>query len=171
MASEDTFVEAPYGFLVVAAAAACLTAVPARAEEVVLMSPVVPYGADSASEDVRRDCTWNSTMPRYLAGESEGRVKVLEQGIDEASERKLALVATLIHTAPGGGFSGPKWLTMEGKLTEGGKLLGNFEARRQTIRGSMRGCATLDALSEDIASDILEWLKAPSLNAKLGDAK
>ena len=54
---------------------------------------------------------------------------------------------------------------------EGGKLLGNFEVRRQTIRGSMRGCGTLTSLSEEIAGDILEWLKMPSLNAKLGDAK
>lgn len=151
---------------------ACVTAAPARAEDIVLVSSFIPYEKDdTAGENVRKECNWNTTMPRYLAEESEGRVKVAERSIDAVTDKKLALVATHLHTAGGGGWSGPKWLVLEGKMTERGKLLGSFEARRQTIRGSMRGCGTLDSLSEEISGDILEWLKTPSLNAKLGDAK
>lgn len=97
-----------------------------------------------------------------------GKVKLRNQQPSWQLSRSLA---DPIDTAGGGGWSGPKWLVLEGKMTEKGKLLGSFEARRQTIRGSMRGCGTLDSLSEEIAGDILEWLKTPSLNAKLGDAK
>jgi hypothetical protein len=159
-----------YGFVVMAAA--YLTALSARAESVVLVPPLIPYEKpDTASEDVRKECDWNTTMPRYLAGESNGQVKVAEQAIDSVPDKKLVLVAVHLHTAGGGGFSGPKWLVLEGRLTEGGKLLGNFEARRQTIRGSMRGCGTLTSLSEEITDDILEWLKTPTLDAKLGNAK
>jgi hypothetical protein len=143
-----------------------------QASEIVLIQPIVPYEkADTANDDVRKECDWNNTLPSYLAKESDGGVKILEQGIEAMPDKKLLLVATELHTAGGGGWSGPKWLVLEGKLVEGGKLLGNFEARRQTIRGSMRGCNTLTSLSEDIADDILEWLKAPSKDAKLGDAK
>ncbi len=109
-------------------------------------------------------------MPRYLAKESDGRVKVAEQNFDTITGKKLVLVATNLHTLGGGSWTGPKWLVLEGKMTEGGKLLGNFEVRRQTIRGSMRACGTLESLSEEITEDILKWLKKPSLNAKLGDA-
>ena len=151
---------------------ACVSAGFAYAEDIVLVPPLIPYDkSDTASEDVRKDCDWNATMPSYLAKESDGRVKVVEQGIEAMPDKKLMLVATALHTVGGGGWSGPKWLVLEGKLTEGDKLLGSFEARRQTIRGSMRGCGTLTSLSEDIADDILKWLKTPSLNAKLGDAK
>lgn len=151
---------------------ACVAAASARAEDVVLVSLLIPYEKDdTANEGVRKECNWNTTMPRYLAEESEGRVKVAEQNIDAVTDKKLVLVATNLHTAGGGGWSGPKWLVLEGKMTEGGKLLGSFEARRQTIRGSMRGCGTLESLSEEITGDILDWLKNPSLNAKLGDAK
>ncbi len=151
---------------------ACFMSLSVRAEDVVLVSSLIPYAQDdTAGEDVRKECDWNATMPRYLAKESEGRVKVAEQNIEAVTGKKLVIVATNLHTVGGGGWTGPKWLTLEGKLTEKGKLLGSFEVRRQTIRGSMRGCGTLESLSEEVSGDILQWLKTPSLNAKLGDAK
>lgn len=157
------------GFFVVAAAWVVATA--AGAGEIVLVPSTIPYQKDdTANENIRRECTWNTTMPVYLAKESGGRVKVAEQSLDKVMDTRLVLVATHLHAIGGGGWTGPKWLVLEGKLMEGDKLLGNFEARRQTIRGSMRSCGTLESLSEDIADDILEWLKAPGLNAKLGDA-
>ena len=162
--------KAMHGLFAVVMACGMATAV--RAEDVVLVSSLIPYEKDdTAGENVRKECDWNATMTRYLAKESGGRVKVAEQNIDGVTDKKLLLAATHLHTAGGGNWSGPKWLVLEGKLMEGGKLLGNFEVRRQTIRGSMRGCGTLTSLSEEIAGDILEWLKTPSLNAKLGDAK
>lgn len=149
----------------------CLAAASARAEDVVQVSSLIPYQSDEvANETVRKECNWNTTMPRYLAKESDGRVKVAEQNFDTITGKRLMLVATNLHTLGGGSWTGPKWLVLEGKMTEGGKLLGNFEVRRQTIRGSMRACGTLESLSEEITEDILKWLKKPSLNAKLGDA-
>lgn len=109
-------------------------------------------------------------MPQALVDESKGSIKIADQNFDTVTQKKLALVATHLHTLGGGGFTGPKWLVLDGKLMEGGKLLGNFEARRQTIRGAYTACSTLESLSEDIAEDIVEWLKAPGLNAKLGNA-
>jgi hypothetical protein len=148
-----------------------LLAMSAHAENVVLVASFIPYANESTgTEDVRKECTWNTTMPRYLAKESHGLVKVADQSIDTVTDKKLVLAATQVHTAGGGGWSGMKWLVLRGTLTEGSKLLGSFEARRRTLRGSLRGCGTLDSLSEEISDDILEWLKTPSLDAKLGNA-
>jgi len=149
----------------------CLATVSARAEDVVQVSSLIPYQSDAvANETVRKECSWNSTMPRYMAKESGGRVTVAEQNLDTVTGKKLVLVATHLHTIGGGGWTGPKWLVLSGKLMEGNKLLGNFDVRRQTIRGSFKACSTLESLSEEITEDILKWLKEPSLNAKLGDA-
>ena len=150
----------------------CTLAGSVHADDIVLVPSLIPYAHDdTASEDVRKECDWNSTLPRYLARVSDGRVQVAQESVDGATDKKLLLVATHLHTAGGGHWSGPKWLVLEGKLTQGNKLIGNFEARRQTINGSMRGCGTLNSLGEEISDDILAWLKAPSLNARLGDAK
>jgi len=146
-------------------------AAPAYANDMVLVPSSIPYQKEgTAKENIRRECTWNTTMPQYLAKKSDGRVQVAEKNIDTANDRKLMLVATHLHVIGGGSFSGPKWLSLEGKLFEKGKLIGNFDARRQTIRGSFKTCGTLESLSEEIGDDILEWLKNPGLNAKLGDA-
>jgi len=162
--------KAMYGLFFVVVA--CVTAASARAEDIVLVSSLIPYeNADTASEDVRKECNWNTTMPGYLARKSKGLVQVAEQSIDAVTGKKLMIVATSVYTTGGGRFSGPKWLTLEGKLTEEGKLLGTFQARRRTSSGSMRACGTLDSLSEDLAGDILRWLKTPSLNANLGDTR
>ena len=147
-------------------------AAPALAEEIVLVPAFIPYQKDDVTnENIRKECTWNTTMPQYLAKESRGQVQVAEKNIDGAADRKLMLVATHLHSIGGSSWTGPKWLVLEGTLLEKGKLIGNFEARRQTIRGSYKSCGTLESLSEDIGDDILEWLKNPGLNAKLGDAK
>ncbi|MHB1175547.1 MAG: hypothetical protein ACYCZJ_10535 [Sulfuriferula sp.] len=150
---------------------ACSVTVPALAEDVVQVSSLIPYQNDEvANEAVRKECNWNTTMPLYLDKESDGRVRVTEQNLDAVTGKKLVLVATNLHTIGGSSWTGPKWLVLEGKLMQGNKLLGNFEVRRQTIRGSYRACGTLESLSEEITDDILEWLKKPSLNARLGDA-
>lgn len=152
------------------ALAGCI-ATPAVAEEVVLVPAFIPYQKDEvAKENIRKECTWNTTMPQYLVKKSDGRVQITEKNIDSASGRKLMLAATHLHVIGGGGWTGPKWLVLEGKLLENGKLIGNFEARRQTIRGSLKTCGTLESLSEEIGDDIVEWLKNPGLNAKLGNA-
>ncbi len=160
--------KAIHGLLIIIAT--CVVAMSARAEDVVLVSSVIPYQkADTANDAVRKECDWNTTMPRYLAKESEGRVKIAEQGFDTATDKKLVIVAIDLHTLGGGAMTGPKWLVVEGKMTEGSQLLGSFKARRRTIHGTLRACSTLTSLSEEISDDILEWLKKPSLNAKLGN--
>ena len=149
----------------------CIASASAHAEDVVNVSSLIPYQSDNvANETVRKECNWNTTMPQYLAAKSDGRVKVAEQNLDAVGGKKLILVATHLHTIGGGPWTGPKWLVLDGKLMQGNQLVGNFEARRQTIRGSFKACSTLESLSEEITEDILKWLKAPGLNAKLGDA-
>ncbi|HEY9097722.1 MAG TPA: hypothetical protein VIN38_02515 [Thiobacillus sp.] len=150
---------------------ACLATVSVRADDVVQVSTLIPYQSDAvANESVRKECNWNTTMPRYMADKSDGRIQVAEHNLDAVTGKKLILVATHLHTIGGGGWTGPKWLVLQGKLMQGNQLVGNFEARRQTIRGSFKACSTLETLSEVISDDILKWLKEPGLNAKLGDA-
>ncbi len=134
-----------------------------------LVDREIPYlDAESADADFRKECDWNATMPSYLVKQSKGRVLAAGEG---RSNLKLKLVTQTLRTAGGGMWSGPKWLVIEGTLADGDNVIGTFEARRQSIRGSMSGCTTVRELGQDIADDIVEWLDAPTRGAKLGDAK
>lgn len=162
-------------------AAACLVSSPARASadadsegppEILLSDSTIPYlDAESADEDVRRDCDWNRTTAAYLASESEGRVVLPGSTAKPTPRKRLTLVTQTLHTVGGGLWTGPKWVVIEGTLTEDGKTIGSFEGRRQSIAGSLSGCKTVRELGQAVADDILEWIDAPKMNSKLGDAR
>ena len=140
--------------------------------EVMLSDAVIPYlNADSADDDLREDCDWNRTTAVYLASESEGRVVLPGSTVKPAPRKRLTLVTQTLHTVGGGILTGPKWVVIEGTLTEDGKTIGTFEGRRQSIRGSFTACKTVRALGEAVADDILGWIDAPKMDSKLGDAR
>lgn len=139
------------------------------AEDTIYVDAEIPYKSGVGNESVRRECNWNTKMPHYMVEKSKGRIKIDNGSADAASGKKLKLLTTHVHTAGWMLMSGPKWLTLEGTLTQGENLIGSFVVREQAIYGSMKACGTLEELSEDIADEIIKWLNAPSLNAKLGD--
>jgi hypothetical protein len=140
--------------------------------DVVLADAAIPYrDAEAGNAAEWKDCDWNRSMMARLVERSEGRVHVADAAPSIATRRRLALVVQTMHVVGGSTFSGPKWLVIEGRLTDGDEALGSFEARRQSYRGSLRACATIRDLADDIADDIVEWLDAPKPASKLGDAR
>ncbi len=91
-------------------------------------------------------------------------------GAPNKAGRVLELAISELH-APGGGlFSGPKWMAVEGKLYEKGKLTGSFRAKRLSTAVKST-CGTLARISQTIGQDAAASLQAPSMNAELGDAR
>ncbi len=88
-----------------------------------------------------------------------------------ASIPGLALQLSIIDVAgnPGGMKSGSKVMTVAGTLWKDGVEVGNFVARRSAIV-SNHTCNLLQRNARNIAGDIADWVKAPSLNARLGSA-
>ena len=140
--------------------------------EILLADTAIPYlDADAADEDLQRHCDWNRTTAAYLASESEGRVVLPGSTATPAPRKRLTLVTQTLHTVGGGLWTGPKWVVIEGTLTENGRTIGSFEGRRQSIAGSFSGCKTVRELGQAVADDILGWIEAPKMNSKLGDAR
>ena len=133
---------------------------------------------DSVEEDVRKDCAWDTSLPKYLEEKTDGQVNLVETDINTLKERKLLLTVVDSRIAAGEGYargvdyrasSGAKWINLTGILTENGQDIGSFKASRRTVKG-WTGCGVMKSLSEDIGEDIVKWLKNPSMNAKLGEA-
>jgi len=121
---------------------------------------------------VKEECALDTRVPGFI--KSSGGDVVLVDKFSK-SGRRLELSITEIH-APGGGiFTGPKWMTVVGKLHNGGKLEGSFRAKRFSGGGafaSFKGtCAIIGRAAKAIGQDIAGWLNAPSMNAELGDAR
>ncbi len=136
----------------------------AIASDLVTMSYKIPYLNDNVgSGNIQNECTWNSVMPAAMVAQSKGTLVLTDQDLSMVSGKKLFITATHVHAVGGGRFSGPKWITLDGKLMEDGKLLGNFQLRRTTSGGKFGGCATLEYISKALTKDVLKWLKNPQI--------
>jgi hypothetical protein len=139
---------------------AALVSLPLAAAAEVKIPEKIAYDKDAAVTDaVKKECGLETKVPRYVKSAA-------------GSGGKGTLEMKITHVlAPGGGaWSGPKAVTVAGTLRDGGKVVGTFTVRRQTTRGTAT-CQMLERDAEAIGKDIAGWLKSPSMDARLGDAK
>lgn len=144
----------------------------------VTASRAIPFANPaSVRPAVREECS----LPTRFAGfiKSFGRqagikVRLTEQPLTNVAGRVLNVKITRIHGPGGGAWSGAKWVTVEGKLTEGGKVIGTFVAARYSGGGAFamfKGtCDILGRCIETLGRDIAQWMLNPSMDARLGNA-
>lgn len=147
----------------------CATASAAQPSTVVAVPSAVDY-ADGVGTETVRACDWNTRMGEYIANHAKGGVVIRDDASAPAQGRSLRMQVTHAHSTAGGRFSGPKWATIHGELLDGATVIGSFDANRTTTRG-ITACRALERVGEEMGKDIAKWLRAPSMNAKLGNAK
>lgn len=135
-----------------------------------IASRLRPLDKDSVAEDDRKNCPWDTFIPKTMAESNDGLVGITEQDINKLKSRRLLLTLNNSRFAGGGVYSGAKWMEIDGKLMDEDKLIGSFTVRRWTIKG-WTSCGVVERLGEELSDDILNWLKAPGMNTLIGDAK
>lgn len=159
------------------ATAAAPAAKPAYTGPAVTIASSVPFDKNSqASDAVRKECTLDTRLPEFIEAQAkEQGIKVVRgSATPQGKGRVLVMEITHVLGIGGGAWSGPKSVTIEGKLYDNGKLIGSFKARRQSGGGAFAGykstCAILGRCIETLGSDVAEFLAKPRMNATLGDA-
>ncbi len=125
---------------------------------------------DALDESIIKNCAGTTHLPKYLAENSSGHIVLESPSTSRASNRQLKLTLNNSRIAPGGAYSGAKWMEFSGELMDQGRMTGSFTAHRWTIKG-WTNCGAFERLSEWIGGDILDWLNEPTMNAKLGNAQ
>jgi len=152
-----------------ACALAALLAAPAAHAATQLAKSVPIATSAGASGAVQQECQLQARVPEAIA-QAAADVQLVDA--PSKSARWLELEITEVHGPGGGPFSGPKWMTVSGKLHERGKVIGSFRAKRLSTGGFVKGtCATLGGCATAIGRDVAAWLQAPTMNAELGDAR
>lgn len=116
-------------------------------------------------DKVLSQCAIQTMLPQMIADRAPGVTLV-----DKAGGNRLELKIVDIHAPNGGWFSGPKWITVEGRLLAGGTLKGNFIAK-ETSMASATACGMLQKVMSVLAGDIAVWLDHPARNSRLGSAR
>lgn len=138
----------------------------ASAADVVSIPRVTPYADGIGTNDVRTKCDWNSKLGEYIAHSAEMSVSITDADVSQLNGKVLTMKITAIHAIGGGGWTGPKWAQVQGELRDGGKLVGSFTALQHSSVG-LTACGSLNHLAKELGEDIADWLKEPTLNAKL----
>jgi len=85
----------------------------------------------------------------------------------------LTIEIKQVQGGGGGAWSGGKMVLINGKLTEKGKVIGDFKGRRYSGGGMFGGykgtCAILGRCVKALGRDIAEWLNNPKPQSVLGD--
>jgi hypothetical protein len=133
----------------------------------------VPYSKDVHIPDaVRAECGLEQKTAEYVRDALGGKfdkVSVADSVSGSTPGKALSLKITSVLAPGGGAWSGPKSVTVEGTLYDGGKTIGSFTARRHTTRGHGT-CGMLQRDAKEIADDISKWIGSPGMGDKLGDA-
>lgn len=138
----------------------------ASANDAVSIPRVTPYADGIGTVDVRTKCDWNSKISGYIAHYAETPVSVTDADVSQMGGKVLTLKITAVHAIGGGGWTGPKWAEVRGQLHDGGKLVGSFTALQHSSVG-LTACRSLNHLAKELGDDIADWLKEPTLNARL----
>jgi hypothetical protein len=130
------------------------------------LSPTTPVAASANVHDkVLDQCNLQTLLPQQIASHNPDIVLS-----DAPGAMKLDIRIVDVHAPSGGFFSGPKWITVEGKLLQGKTVKGSFIAK-ETSMASVSACGMLSKVVTVLASDIAAWLAHPTKGALLGSAR
>jgi hypothetical protein len=154
---------------------ALITPLAAQAEKVNLTIPIrVPFQEGlNVSNAVLNECELERKLSKFLVKETKRRynkVIAIPAVTAETPGHVLDIHITQVLAPGGGKWSGPKVVATQGTLYDNGKVLGTFAAKRHTTKGR-HTCGMLEQNARAIAEDIADWMKKPTMDAKLGDAK
>jgi hypothetical protein len=152
-------------------AALCCHLPAAAADDTIGIPKAVPYAEKvDVTDAVRNECELGEKVSAFLA-KSASNARFSE---DTSQGRYLHMEITEVFAPGGGAWSGPKWMTVTGTLTEDDKPVASFRAKRFSTGGAFGGfkgtCSIIGRCTKAIAGDIAAWLKSPVDGAELGDA-
>ncbi len=85
----------------------------------------------------------------------------------------LAIEITDLRGPKGGGWSGPKYVTVQGSLKRNGRVIGDFQGKRTSMGGAFgvfkRTCDILGRCTKTLGADISTWLQNPGKNSTIGE--
>lgn len=130
------------------------------------LAPTAPIASGvNVHQKTLDECRIQTLLPQSIA-ERSADVELS----DKPGAAKLELTIVDVHAPSGGWFSGPKWITVEGRLLEGKKVKGNFVAK-ETSMASASACGMLSKVILVLAGDIATWLQNPAKDSRLGSAR
>ncbi len=140
-----------------------------------LINPVSFNKQAYIREAVRNECNLDGKLVQFIEQYAAGQYAKIITGSSTGSRDAQILTIEIEQVQGGGGgaWSGGKMVLINGKVTQNGRVLGDFKGRRYSGGGMFGGykgtCAILGRCVKALGKDIAEWLTHPASKAVLGD--
>jgi hypothetical protein len=144
----------------------------------ITMAKPVPYADDAMiASKIKKECEIQDQLAAYTEEYAREEQK-LEVKFTSAVQTDAPGLVLDVHikdaVSSGNAFIGHRKSTLvEGKLYRDGEVIGSFIGRRDSMGGAFAGykgsCSVLGRTVKALGKDIAEWLKAPTMDAQLGD--
>jgi hypothetical protein len=124
---------------------------------------------------VRDECLLPQKLSGFVRDNTLSQYENIIVDGSRASSRADVLNIEIIdlRASKGGGWSGPKFVSIKGSLKRNGRIIGDFQGRRTSMGGAFgvfKGtCAILGRCTKTLATDIATWLQNPGKNSFLGE--
>ncbi|MFC4311244.1 hypothetical protein ACFPN2_19250 [Steroidobacter flavus] len=158
-------------------AATSAAATPALDGGAIAISTTAPYVDTSMiAQNILDECGLPQSQMKALLEQAAkaGVSLVTNEEAVAAKSGKVLVVETANALSQGNAWRGhAKLVAIRGRLFDNGTEIGSFNARRNSMggigAGFMSSCAVLYRCQNALARDVLEWLKNPVKDARLGD--
>lgn len=136
----------------------------------------IAFKDDSYIRDaVKDECALDGKLSQFIKENAARQYATILTDAETGPADAQVLTVTIeeVQGAAGGAWSGPKIVTITGTLSENGRTLGDFKARRYSgggMFGAYKGtCAILGRCVKTLGRDVAEWVAHPTAHAVLGD--
>lgn len=157
-----------------AALVVAATAFPASAGGKITIPPTATIDPNaSVNAKVRDECVPDARVIELLKEQLKAAGYEVDVAKQASGGKSLQLSIMNVTGVGGGAWSGPKSMTVSGKLLQDGKVIGSFNGRRTSGGGAFGGykgtCSILGRCAKALAKDITVWLENPTMDARLGE--
>ncbi|WOB09091.1 hypothetical protein [Piscinibacter gummiphilus] len=146
----------------VAVAGLAALAVGSAMAGVQIQSPVLFASEASFVDHVRKECGIDRVLSDYMLKEAQEKiadVKTATEVTRVAAEPYVRITVTNVIGVGGGGWSGPKIMSIRADLLENGRIVASKSFRDSGRGGPFSGtCRILTNLAENLANDMTDWL-------------
>lgn len=170
-------------FIILLGSSGCATntAKPSTAQQTstgtgtLLIKPIVFKDDAYVRDAVKQECNLDGKLSQFIQENAAGQYAAIltDSNSGQADAQVLTIEIEEVQGAAGGAWSGAKDVVIKGSLTQNGKALGDFKARRYSgggMFGAYKGtCAILGRCVQTLGKDVAAWLAHPSSKAMLGD--
>ncbi|WP_152555653.1 hypothetical protein [Methylomarinum vadi] len=126
-------------------------------------------------EAVRNECNLDGKLAQFIEDYTADQfATIITDGSKAPADAQvLTIEIDEVMGAAGGAWSGAKAIMITGEVSQNGKVLGDFRARRYSGGGMFAAykgtCSILGRCTKALGRDVAEWLRHPMPKAALGD--